>query len=68
MEEPTKELVPTEVSTEEVAPTEDPTEELIALMATFSELVEKPDVPPLQCKEREKGEVPCSNFPSWTAS
>ena len=58
MEEPTKELVPAEVSTEEAAPTKEPTEEPVALTAMFRELAEEPDVSPVQQEEREKGEVP----------
>ena len=64
-EEPTKQLAPAEASTEQVGPTEDPTEELTTLMAMVSSLAEEPDIPPVQ-HEKEKGEVPHSNFPGWT--
>ena len=66
MEEPTKELAPAEVSTEVAAPTEEPTREPVTLTAMFSELAEEPDVPPVWHEQRERGEVPHSNFPSWT--
>ena len=65
-EEPTKELAPAEVSTGEAAPTEEPTkEELATLMATVSGLTEEPHIHPVQHKEKEKREVPHSDFPGW---
>ena len=65
IKEPTKELTPAEVSTEDTAPTEEPIEELATLMATVSQPAEEPDIPPVWHEEREKGEVPWSNFPGW---
>ena len=50
---------------EEAAPTKEPNEEPAALKAMVSEPAEEPDIPPVQCEEKEKGEVPHSNFPGW---
>ena len=65
-EEPTEELAPAEASMEEEAPTEEPDEEPATLMATVSGLAEEPDILPVWHEEKEKGEVPHSNFPGWT--
>ena len=56
-EEPTGMLAPAEVSTEEVAPTEEPTKELATLTAMISEPTEEPNTHPVQCEEKDKGEV-----------
>ena len=65
-EEPTEELAPAEASMEEVAPMEEPNKELATPMAMVSGSAEEPDIPPVWHKEKEKGEMPCSNFPAWT--
>ena len=55
MEEPTKELVPTEMSAKEVVPMEESTEELTALTVMFIEPAEEPDVSPAVQGERKGG-------------
>ena len=64
-DKPTEELAPAEASMEEVAPMEEPNKELATPMAMVSGSAEEPDIPPVWHKEKEKGEVPHSNFPGW---
>ena len=64
-EEPTKETSPAVASTEETAPMEEPSEEPAAPTAMASRPTEVLDVSPVQHREKEKGEVPCSGFPDW---
>ena len=66
IEEPTEEVPPTEEPTKEMASTEEPIGEPTAPKATISKPAGEPDLPPVQCKDKRKGEVPHSDFPSWT--
>ena len=65
-DEPTEETAPTEASTEEAAPIEEPNEEPATLLAMVCRPAKEPDVPPSSTREKEKGEVPHSNFPGRT--
>ena len=63
--EPTEEMTPAVALTEEEAPMVEPDEEPATPVAMVSGPTEKPDVPPVQYEEKEKGEVPHSSFPGW---
>ena len=65
MGEHTEELAHAEASIKEVDPTEEPTEEPAAPVATISGPAEEPNTPPVWCREKGKGEVPCCNFSGW---
>ena len=65
IEEPIKQTAPTVAPMEEATPMEEPDEELATPTAMASGPTEEPDVPPVTCEGKEKGEVPCSGFPGW---
>ena len=65
-EEPNEETDHTEVTTKEVAPTGEPIKGPTIPAATVSKPAEEMVTPQVWHEEKGKGEVPHSDFPSWT--